>query len=162
MSRSLWVVAIAAGGIIVVVQTFLPYASFERSARALDDARLGKQRVEVLQLLNVLHGVRSGWRNHPAVRMWRGHEEALIEYGLAVTREWLRRGKRDTCLGKIGAFSRRGRSRARPPWLGDRAFHRAHRSALVRKDPARYGPMFPGVPGDLEYVWPVAREAEAG
>lgn len=155
-----WVVATTSGGIIDAVQTFLPYPSFERSARALDDVRLGKQRVEVLQILNTLHGLRGGWRHHPAVRMWRGHEEALIEYGLAVTQEWLRRGKQDTCLGKIGAFSRPGRSRTRPPWLGNRALHRSHKSALVRKDPSRYGPMFPGVPGDLPYVWPAPREAE--
>ncbi|MCO5169063.1 MAG: MSMEG_6728 family protein [Planctomycetes bacterium] len=142
------------------MQTFLPYASFERSARALDDRRLGKQRVEVLQVLNALHGLRQGWRNHPAVRMWRGHEEALVEYGQAVAREWRRRGHADTCLGKIEAFSRPGRTRARPPWLGDRAFHRAHRSALVRKDPARYGPLFPGVPDDLPYVWPAGPAVE--
>ncbi|MEU9670514.1 helix-turn-helix domain-containing protein [Streptomyces bobili] len=32
----------------------------------------------------------------------------------------------------------------------------AHRSALVRKDPAAYRPMFPGVPDDLPYVWPAS------
>lgn len=136
------------------MQTFLPYASFARSARVLDDARLGKQRVEVLQILNTLHGVRQGWRNHPAVRMWRGHEEALIEYGLEISREWRRRGHADTCLEKIGAFSRPRRSRARPPWLGDPAFHRSHRAALVRKAPARYAVLFPDVAADLPYVWP--------
>jgi hypothetical protein len=38
--------------------------------------------------------------------------------------------------------------------LGDEPFHRSHRSALVRKDPAYYRPLFPDVPDDLEYVWP--------
>jgi hypothetical protein len=33
------------------VQTFLPYADFAESARVLDRARLGKQRVEALQVL---------------------------------------------------------------------------------------------------------------
>jgi hypothetical protein len=33
--------------------------------------------------------------------------------------------------------------------------HRSHRSALIRKDPDRYGLLFPGVPDDLPYVWPV-------
>ena len=41
-----------------------------------------------------------------------------------------------------------------PPWLGDEEFHRSHQSALLRKDPDHYGPLFPGVPDDLEYVWP--------
>jgi hypothetical protein len=44
-----------------------------------------------------------------------------------------------------------------PPWLGDEAFHRSHRSSLLRKDPEHYGPLFPEVPDDLEYVWPVRR-----
>ena len=42
-----------------------------------------------------------------------------------------------------------------PWWIGDDDFHRAHQSALVRKDPAHYGPLFPGVPDDLPYVWPL-------
>jgi hypothetical protein len=32
--------------------------------------------------------------------------------------------------------------------------HRSHQSNLIRKDPAFYGPLFPGVPDDLDYVWP--------
>jgi len=47
---------------------------------------------------------------------------------------------------------------ALPPWLGDEELHRSHRSALVRKDPAHYRPLFPDVPDDLPYVWPVRSE----
>ena len=43
-----------------------------------------------------------------------------------------------------------------PAWLGRDDFHRSHQSKLLRKDPAHYGPLFPGVPDDLEDVWPVA------
>jgi hypothetical protein len=43
-----------------------------------------------------------------------------------------------------------------PPWLGDDAVHRSHRSALVRKDPEHYRPRFPDVPPDLPYVWPAS------
>ena len=38
------------------MQTFLPYASFEESAKVLDRQRLGKQRVECLQIFNALAG----------------------------------------------------------------------------------------------------------
>jgi hypothetical protein len=31
------------------MQTFLPYPGFDESARALDDRRLGKQRVETMR-----------------------------------------------------------------------------------------------------------------
>ncbi|MGX1122677.1 hypothetical protein RKD37_008040 [Streptomyces ambofaciens] len=49
-----------------------------------------------------------------------------------------------------------------PPWLGDEAFHRSHRSALVRKDPAVYAGLFPGVPDDLPYVWPGSDRERGG
>lgn len=61
------------------MQTFLPYADFRRCAEILDDKRLGKQRVETLQIMQVLVRLRwdnalgeieafepRGWRNHPA------------------------------------------------------------------------------------------------
>lgn len=36
------------------MQTFLPYEDFEQTASVLDRQRLGKQRVETLQLLKAL------------------------------------------------------------------------------------------------------------
>lgn len=84
------------------MQTFLPYPDdFRRSALALDHKRLGKQRVETLQLLNSLTGVRSGWRQHPALRMWVGYEAQLVRYGVAICDEWIQRGFKDTCRDKI-------------------------------------------------------------
>lgn len=57
----------------VYMQTFLPYPDFERSAAALDYRRLGKQRIEAYQILQTLQNPEQrSWRNHPAVRMWRG------------------------------------------------------------------------------------------
>jgi hypothetical protein len=144
------------------VQTFLPYPSFERSARVLDPRRLGKQRVEAFQCLRALHVPGYGWRHHPAVRMWRGHDEALAAYGLAVCGVWTRAGHADTVAGKIAAeLGRQPRRQPElrglgllPRWLGRRAFHRAHRSALVARNPAWYRRFFPDVPDDLPYVWP--------
>jgi hypothetical protein len=40
-----------------VVQTFLPYDDFERSTRALDVKRLGKQRVETIQVVAERQGL---------------------------------------------------------------------------------------------------------
>ncbi|HSH62169.1 MAG TPA: hypothetical protein VK988_21475 [Acidimicrobiales bacterium] len=45
-----------------------------------------------------------------------------------------------------------------PAWLFDEALHRSHRSAVVRKDPSVYRLLFPDVPDDLPYVWPVRSE----
>jgi hypothetical protein len=52
------------------MQTFVPYGDdFHRNADALDIRRLGKQRVEGLQILRCLSGLSTGWRNHPIVKM---------------------------------------------------------------------------------------------
>ena len=142
------------------MQSFLPYPSFRRSARALDDRRLGRQRVEVVQILKALVGASRGWEGHPVVAMWRGYEDVLVLYGLQVTREWIRRGHTDSCHEKIASHAPPGQRRPRrlPPWLGDPALHRSHQSALLRKDPAWYGKVFPGVPGDIPFLWPVEAE----
>ncbi|HWL35629.1 MAG TPA: MSMEG_6728 family protein [Frankiaceae bacterium] len=150
------------------MQTFLPYPGFRRSAKALDPRRLGKQRVETLQILRAVTIPTYGWQHHPAVAMWRGHVEALTTYGVEISREWVRRGNADTCEAQIAAFSEPVLSQAElrrrgllPPWLGDEAFHLAHRSSLLRKDPAWYGPLFGDVPDDLPYVWPVRKDGTA-
>ena len=138
------------------MQTFLPYADFRASAAVLDRARLGKQRVETLQIMRVLSGDTSGWAHHPAVQMWRGYECALMAYQQAVCREWRERGYADTCRAKtVAAHRPHGPHEVvLPPWVGDEAFHRAHRSNLLRKAPDHYGPLWPEVPSDLDYVWP--------
>jgi MoxR-like ATPase len=150
------------------MQTFLPYPDFERSARSLDVRRLGKQRVETIQVVRGLTVEGYGWRHHPAVHMWRGHEEALARYGLVCCAVWTEAGRADTCAATIAADVAAAGVRtirtqdelaaagALPPWLGDEAVHRSHRSALLRKDPAHYGPLFADVPDDLPYVWPPA------
>jgi hypothetical protein len=149
------------------VQTFLPYSDFRRSAEVLDRRRLGKQRVECLQVLRGLTVPTYGWRHHPAVKMWRGHEEALARYTFTVCEVWSEGGGADTVAGTMAAELtalglREVRSQpalaeagALPPWLGEEEFHRSHRSSLLRKDPDHYGPVFADVPDDLPYVWPV-------
>ena len=136
------------------MQTFLPYESFSASAAVLDRQRLGKQRVENLQILNALLNPEYGWQNHPAVKMWRGYEPALVEYQRAICDEWTRRGYRDTCLEKSLALNVTGEF-VLPPWLGNEQLHLSHRSNLLRKDPGFYGPKFErSLRNDVEYFWP--------
>jgi hypothetical protein len=153
------------------VQTFLPFADFERSARSLDVKRLGKQRVETIQVVRALTRPGYGWAHHPAVLMWKGFEEALGRYGLTCCEVWTELGFGDTCADTIAADLRSAgvdpiRTQCEiaaagelPPWLGDEELHRSHRSALLRKDPEHYRSAFPDVPEDLAYVWPVRSEA---
>lgn len=138
------------------MQTFLPYADFQKSAQVLDYKRLGKQRVEVLQILKALHGETKGWINHPAVKMWRGFEDCLIDYGCAVCDEWLARGYKDTCKDKILAYRIPGASKEKPAWLGNTQLHTSHQSNLLRKDIKTYQPKFEkGLTPDMPYCWPV-------
>jgi len=148
------------------MQTFLPYPDFHETAACLDRQRLGKQRVEVLQILKTLV-IGSRWANHPAVRMWKGHELRLAEYGLIICDRWIDLGYRDTCRNKIAylVWSRVRGSNTSPPWLGDPAFHASHRAALLYKDPDWYGqfgwteePAVPNDTGSLPYVWPVQKK----
>jgi hypothetical protein len=138
------------------MQTFLPYAGFADTALVLDKRRLGKQRVETIQVLRALTVPGYGWRHHPAAALWAGYEEALVRYGLDVCAVWCAFGNADTCAATLASDLRTttGRSAARtqselaeagelPPWLGDADFHRSHRSALLRKDPVHYRPFFP-------------------
>jgi len=139
-----------------VVQTFVPYADLRTSCVVLDDRRLGKQRVETYQILRALTWPQYAWKNHPAVRMWRGFVPALVEYGLENCREWTRRGYADAVgpqlLGWTGGRVPVGAPL--PPWWGWEDLHRSHRSALLRKDPQHYAPLLGDEPDDLPYLWP--------
>jgi hypothetical protein len=143
------------------MQTFLPYSDFEETARVLDYRRLGKQRVETYQLLRALNGETRGWVNHPAARMWDGFESGLAYYGMVICEEWRRRGYKDQMLERLTElWIQHGKNFDMPPWLGDGEFHLSHQSNLVRKMPEYYGPLFPGVSADLEYIWPVLYDKE--
>lgn len=149
------------------MQTFVPHADFEASARALDVKRLGKQRVEVIQIVRALTVPGYAWSQHPATLMWKGYEEALGRYGLTMCEVWLELGFGDTCaatiaadLATFGITEIRTEAELRaagalPPWLEDEAVRESHQSSLVRKDPEFYRKHFPDVRADIDYVWPV-------
>lgn len=141
------------------MQTFLPYASFERSAKVLDRARLGKQRVEVLQLLNSISKLEKGlpvkgWSNHPCRKMWQKHSNALVAYGLAICVEWVNRGYKDTCFDKINSFYQNSKTSELPPFIGNIDFHNSHKSNLLRKDKAYYTRFWKNIPHNIDYIWP--------
>jgi hypothetical protein len=143
------------------MQTFLPYSDFGWSASVLDNKRLGKQRVENLQIMKALTLPEYGWKNHPAVKMWRNHVSDLYRYQVAICAEWTEvRGFKDTCLVKTKdimlAADMGLENDDEPAWLGLTELHRSHRSNLVRKNPAFYAPRFEvDLPDNLDYVWPV-------
>jgi hypothetical protein len=99
----------------------------------------------------VLAGLTKGWRNHPAVLMWKGHEPALNEYGLVICKEWKERGFADTLSDKF--YVNPNIQIEYPSWLGNTQFHESHQANLVRKFPEHYRQYFPEIDDTLPYYW---------
>lgn len=163
------------------MQTFVPLtSSFEDIARTLDRARLNKQALEGWQILMTLleldpqgnYRAPKGWVNHPAVKMWRGHEMTLYIYIQAMVDEWKRRGYKSTIGDKAKATITVAITRglldgtvsAPPMWVSDMSKFKevasTHRLALLNKDYEWYSqfkwPEDTGSrPETYEYLWPV-------
>jgi hypothetical protein len=135
------------------MNTFLAYPEYRPSAKVLDMKRLGKQRVEVLQLVNaILDPKLKGWQNHPCTSMWRPWLPALVEYGIVICEEWCSRGYSDTVRFEL--LPLRKEAFKLPPWLGSPGLHSSHRANLLRKDPVHYG-KFGWTEKPLDgYFWP--------
>lgn len=140
------------------MQTFLPYPDFKESLACLDYKRLGKQRLEAMQLVNSILKLEKdptakvGWANHPARNMWIGYLDALKLYHNLSIAEWKTRGYNNAMVeyiipDKIDY----------PPWIGDDNIHASHRSNLLRKDPVHYGKFGWLEPDNLPYYWPIKK-----
>lgn len=137
-----------------MVNTFMPYSDFNKVAQCLDYRRLGKQRVEVWQIYRALTGQSTGWVNHPATKMWEYHEKSLLEYGIAMCEEWIKRGYNDTMLPRFQeALKNHDYLEFYPTWVYDEKSQLAYKSNLIRKDAEFYTKEFGDIPNDLEYTW---------
>ena len=137
------------------MQTFLPYKDFTETAKVLDSKRLNKQVLECYQILKVLSNPdpRAGWRNHPAVKMWRGFENSLWSYTMAMVKEANVRGiKTDKNMENLTAL-RNAESNywglGSPKWFSDSAkverLTVSHKANLYKKDPIHYFDFFSSV-----------------
>lgn len=139
------------------MQTFLPYSVFRDSVECLDPSRLGNQVYRECLTL-----IRGGWSNHPASKMWRGHEYALCEYALEglvalMDRNLYYPHHFRTFLDYQKVYRYTGY----PWWLGWEEFHSAHRAILLAKDYewySRFGwsetPAERDENGRFPYIWP--------
>ena len=137
------------------MQTFLPTSDFRESARLLDYKRLGKQRVEALQIHNIVSGKRTtgGWINHPAVKMWQGYEDSLANYHNIMIEEWMRRGYTNNM--KFIPTNSKQNYAPFPVWIGDDRLHSSHRANLLRKDFDFYKQYGWEEDSTDPYFWPV-------
>jgi hypothetical protein len=148
-----------------VIQTFVPFTNNAQSAAALDNKRLNKQLLEGRQIYKILaSGQSSGaWVNHPAVKMWRGYENALFKYLNAIKDECVRRGisteKNWNALTEMHEWNwNRGNNVVMPPWWGDKRVHQSHKNNLYRKDSNHYAEFsndeFISCCDRCNYFWP--------
>ena len=130
------------------MQTFLPYSNFQKTAEVLDWRRLGKQRVEGMQIIKtILTPEQKGWQNHPIVIMWTPYVQALMVYTNTIINEWIKRGYNNNMeLYKIGSI-------IMPDWLGNKKFHASHRANLLRKDYGHYSQFGWDENPKSPYVW---------
>jgi hypothetical protein len=163
------------------MQTFVPIAStnFADIAQVLDNKRLNKQALEGWQIMmNLLqldpqgeHRISKGWSNHPAVKMWKGHEQSLYDYIVAMTDEWILRGYKTTIKDKasetlkVATLHGLVSNITKPPaWITESQVYKevakSHRLALLTKDYEWYSQFgwdedSGKAPESYDYVWPV-------
>lgn len=142
------------------MQTFLPYADFEKTVKCLDYRRLGKERLEAMQIHKIITGTvepgkngRIAWLSHPCVKMWRGYENALATYHNFCIYEWIDRGYKNT----MEVIHYDGTMKC-PPWIGDERFHSSHRQTLLFKNFEWYSQFGWNEKPKYEYFWPTKSE----
>ncbi len=137
-----------------MVNTFIPYSDFDECAKVLDNKRLGKQRVEAKQIIDIITGKSKGkgWVNHVVTKMWRGHEKALMLYYNAIVQEWIKRGFKNNMM----LFEVKGRV-VKPWFITNRSIRLSHQASLIRKYKEYYSHIFKDVPEEYlqySYIWP--------
>ena len=146
------------------MQTFLPFPDPVKCSKVLDYQRLNKQRSECKHIINLLsyhkqkithypkghkkEGKKIGYINHPIVRMWRGHEKALMLYCNEMIVEWKRRGYNNT----MKTYPVKGKV-SFPAWWGNQKLHASHRAALLTKNPDHYSQFKWKEKPEISYVW---------
>jgi hypothetical protein len=142
------------------MQIFIPLANLAKIFACLDWRRLGKQRVECKQILDIILNrkdiSKKGWRNHPAVKMYAPYTEFLKLYFNMCVEEWVRRGyKNNMPKEDLSVPEDKGKCQfynsfftfvfphclnvvVYPNWWGDEEVHSYHRANLIRKDAEYY------------------------
>jgi hypothetical protein len=138
------------------MQTFLPLPNYRATAQCLDYRRLGKQRVEAKQILELLlkPHTYSRWMAHPVVKLWRGYELSLYKYGVEMCTEWRDRGYVDNLLDWFqDTHERLYLICSKEPIVFSEDFHRSHRAALLAKNYEHYSKMGWKETPVINYIW---------
>ena len=122
-----------------MVNIFIPVEDPLAIAKILDSKRLGKQRVEAKQIINIItnKAVSEAWKNHPAVLMWKPYPNELKYYYNIMVKEWINRGyKNNMTLYNV-------KSPIHMPWfMYCKPVTLSHQASLLRKNYSHYHKFF--------------------
>lgn len=164
-----------------MVNTFITSLYLPNTFKKLDFRRLGKQRLEAKQLIDILKMIDNGedvsnvgFSSHPVTQMWIGYTNALKAYYNLCLQEWIDRGYNNTMKkydidetkfinrevkfdGIKTTFISEDTEYSFPPFASFKPFILTHKAALYKKDPNFYAGFLndelePYV--NLGYLWP--------
>lgn len=146
-----------------MVNIFIIVPDIKQTAKMLDMKRLGKQRVEAKQIIDLLEFYDKNktfngksWSNHPATLSWIGFTNHLKVYFNIITREWIERGYNNTmefynvdeslynivpCTFENNILTYDNtmfNEYSFPFWVSFPPFYLSHQAALCRKNPTFY------------------------
>lgn len=138
---------------------YVPFPDWLLTAQCLDDPTI---EIEIDNIVNLLENLNETEAAQPVddrlVEAWRGYETQLAQLGLVCCDEVearLHQNPRRTRLSwHLECVTSGEFSMDMPPWVGSHEVHRSHQSQLIALNPLVYAPLFPGVPDNLEVVWP--------
>ena len=139
------------------MQIFMPYGdkyfleeSIIQTARCLDNKRLGCQRKEANQIIDVINGKYSSWKNHPAVKMIGPLYLSFLKlYKNIIMKVWEERGYKNIKLQYETVTNVKV-----PWWYGNERLHSSHRAALLYKNYEYYKKFGWKEKPELNYYWP--------
>lgn len=142
----------------------MPYSDYKKCAKVLDKKRLLKQRVEALQIVNILEKLEKnpdakvGFMHHPIVKMWKGHIDSLKLYCNTMILESISRKCNNTMkLYDLPKSNSKPESKiVHPWWISFSHLNYSHQASLLRKDPDHYHKYFYDLPDEYRecgYVW---------
>jgi hypothetical protein len=110
-------------------RVFIPYYSFKKCATCLDIPELKVAQIAVIRILNYLkqHNERQ-----ERAEIWRGHDQALIRYGIYIADEYVQRGGSHKILDYLKTLVVRG-PWAKPNWVYDTHTLDNHREHLLKR-----------------------------
>lgn len=127
------------------MQVFMPYISALQSTRCLDWKRLGKQRIEIKYMLEMMYGMWP-YRSHPVVEMWEDYPVFLAYVYKFTVIEWVARGYKNTLPHELAFVDG---CCIEPPWLKDYTYQ--YRGLLLHKDYDYYSKHFNN-PDEIEPI----------